>query len=76
MELQKGHGDWDPRVTGVSQSHVIYCLHNMGFKSALPNLFVDWCCILLHRYKLCAYFVFDQLLTRRSHCSFTVVFMK
>ena len=35
MELQKGHGDWDPRVTGVSQSHFIYCLHNMGSKSVL-----------------------------------------
>ena len=34
MELQKGHGDWDPRMTWVSQSHFIYSLDNIVFNSA------------------------------------------
>ena len=28
MELQKGHGDWDPRMTWVSRSHFIHSLDN------------------------------------------------
>ena len=65
MELQKGHGDWDPRVTGVSQSHLICCLHNIGFKRTLWIGPTQCICRLVPAYgctvtKHCAYFVFDQ----------------
>ena len=33
MELQKGHGDWDPRMTWVSRSHFSHCLDNIVFSS-------------------------------------------
>ena len=35
MELQKGHGDWDPRMTWVSQSHFIKRLDNIVFNGTL-----------------------------------------
>ena len=40
MELQKGHGDWDPRMTWVSQSHFIHSLDNMVFNSTLCGLVI------------------------------------
>ena len=34
MELQKGHGDWDPRMTWVSRSHNTHSLDYIVFNSA------------------------------------------
>ena len=45
MELQKGHGDWDPRMTWVSRSHLIHSLDNMFLTALCVVGYLIWKCL-------------------------------